>query len=156
VDDGDTTQDKLAKACSDVFSIKYGFHSSVVSSLVTSFNRTDFGALVDDVNEDVRRAGCLLGIVGHGCLQLHPLLMRTNSIWKVSSNRYGRQNIRLTALITSVAGHDEQVVAADLRHADIAGKLCLYPHVGISTHNCRYVWGNSCFFQTLSRKERST
>ena len=66
-------------------------------------------------------------------------VMRLNSIWKVSSNRYGRQNIRLTALITSVAGHDEQVVAADLRHADIAGKLCLYPHVGISTHNCRYV-----------------
>ena len=53
--------------------------------------------------------------------------MRLNSIWKVSSNRYGRQNIRLTALVISVAGHDEQVVAADLRHADIAGELCLYP-----------------------------
>lgn len=47
-------QDKLAKACGDCFGVKYGFHNAMISSLVTSFNRTDFTHLVDDINEDVR------------------------------------------------------------------------------------------------------
>ncbi|ORX35462.1 hypothetical protein BD324DRAFT_632946 [Kockovaella imperatae] len=51
IDDGDTTQEALAKAVAGVWDIKYGFLNSTVASLVQQFAKTDFLEMVEDVNE---------------------------------------------------------------------------------------------------------
>ena len=56
VDQADTTQDSLARSIASVYKIKYGFHGSIVSTLVGQFQKMDFAEMVDDVNEDVSLA----------------------------------------------------------------------------------------------------
>ncbi|KAJ9100501.1 hypothetical protein QFC21_003540 [Naganishia friedmannii] len=52
VDEADTTQDTLARSIAALYKIKYGFHGSIVSTLVSQFQKMDFSEMVDDVNED--------------------------------------------------------------------------------------------------------
>jgi len=58
VDDGNSTQEKLAQRVAKVWDIRYGFLNSTISSLVQQFAKTDFSDMVEDVNETVCSAHC--------------------------------------------------------------------------------------------------
>ncbi|BEI87009.1 hypothetical protein CcaverHIS002_0703550 [Cutaneotrichosporon cavernicola] len=51
VDDGDSTQESIAKAVADVWNVKYGFMSTTIMTLVAQFAKNDFEEMVEDVNE---------------------------------------------------------------------------------------------------------